>query len=508
MTGDASSSTTLSTGLVGQQLGDYRIRSDLGQGGMAEVYLGEQQSLCRSVAVKVLKPGLAHDPNYVRRFHREAQAAASLVHANIVQIHEVNCIDGYHVIVQEYVPGRNLKQILQRNERLDPAVALMITRQVAVALAKAHGQGLVHRDIKPENILISTEGLVKVADFGLARVTAGGRNVEVTEVGITMGTPLYMSPEQVEGRDVDQRSDIYSLGVTLYHMLAGKPPFDGDTALSVAVKHLKEEPPLLSDARPELPESVCRLVHRMLAKDPQQRFDSVAELSQELLSIPLESPPSDWPQDLGLTDSLLDAATIARFAETQQLALALRDAPQTSKLPLWAGWLAATVLGSCVAWTLQPADPLDARRNVEAASVQSGTSMRDQFVYASVSGTEDAWLNVINFPPPADDAELPLYKYRVLQARKRLVELYLGEGKYDLMLGECQELSAQDPTEEEFIAFGMAGEAIAYFFLGERELTADVLSRFTPALRRQLAQDDTELLELLEPIARASLLIP
>ena len=188
---------------------------------MAEVYLGEQQSLCRSVAVKVLKPRLADDATYVKRFHREAQAAASLVHANIVQIHEVNCIDGFHVIVQEYVSGENLKQILDRTTKLDPSIALLITRQVAVALAKAHSQDLVHRDIKPENILISTDSMVKVADFGLARVTKDRRKVELTEVGMAMGTPLYMSPEQVEGTEVDPRSDIYSLGVTLYHMLAG-----------------------------------------------------------------------------------------------------------------------------------------------------------------------------------------------------------------------------------------------------------------------------------------------
>src|SRR5262245_53658712 len=239
--------------LSGRRLGDYQLLRRLGRGGMAEVYLAEQLSLKRQVAFKVLKGSLAGDDAYIRRFHHEAQAAAKLVHANIVQIHEVGCIDGIHYIAQEYVSGQNVKQLLaRRGQGLEPALTVSILRQVAAALHKASEQGIIHRDIKPENIMLAQSGEVKVADFGLARV-ASQEAMNLTQVGITMGTPLYMSPEQVEGKPVDPRSDIYSLGVTCYQMLAGHTPFDGDTALAIAVQHLKNEPKRLEELRPDLP---------------------------------------------------------------------------------------------------------------------------------------------------------------------------------------------------------------------------------------------------------------
>ena len=185
--------------LSGHLLGDYRILRRLGRGAMADVYLAEQQSLGRQVAIKVLKPELASDSGYVQRFQREARAAASLIHANIVQIHEVACIDGVHLIAQEYVQGVNLQQYLARSGTLDLRLALLVIRQTAAALAKAAEQKIVHRDIKPENIMLTKAAEVKVADFGLARVLQAEGSVKLTQVGMTMGTPLYMSPEQAEG---------------------------------------------------------------------------------------------------------------------------------------------------------------------------------------------------------------------------------------------------------------------------------------------------------------------
>src|SRR6185503_1382159 len=201
---------------------------------MAEVYLAQQLSLGRQVAFKVLNEDLARDPNYVRRFHHEAKAAAALVHGSIVQIYEVGQEDGVHYISQEYVPGRNLGEVIRGSGSMSPALTLDILRQVASALHKAAIHGIVHRDVKPENIMLARSGEVKVTDFGLARVQGDGR-ANLTQIGVTMGTPLYMSPEQIEGRELDSRSDIYSLGVTAYHMIAGQPPFTGDTPLSVAV---------------------------------------------------------------------------------------------------------------------------------------------------------------------------------------------------------------------------------------------------------------------------------
>ncbi len=220
--------------LVGKTLKDYYVLRRLGQGAMAEVYLAQQLSLGRQVALKVLNAELARDPVYVERFHHEARAAAALVHAGIVQIYEVGQGDagqgvGSHYIAQEYVPGRNLGEVIRSRGRLEPALALDILRQVTAALAKAASEGIVHRDIKPENIMLARSGEVKVADFGLARVQGDG-GVNLTQIGVTMGTPLYMSPEQIEGRELDSRSDIYSLGVTAYHMLAGAAPHGRDSA--------------------------------------------------------------------------------------------------------------------------------------------------------------------------------------------------------------------------------------------------------------------------------------
>src|SRR5687768_9200467 len=223
--------------LTGRELGDYRVLRRLGAGGMAEVYLAEQRSLGRRVALKVLQTALARDASYVLRFQNEARAAAALVHANIVQIYEVGQSDGVHFIAQEYVPGKNLGELLKRQAALAPRLVLDILRQAAAALCKAGEAGIVHRDLKPDNILLSNSGEVKVADFGLARMESIDAKT-LTQVGVAMGTPLYMSPEQIEGRAVDVRSDIYSLGITCYHLLAGTPPHSGDTALAVALHHL------------------------------------------------------------------------------------------------------------------------------------------------------------------------------------------------------------------------------------------------------------------------------
>ncbi|HEY2826688.1 MAG TPA: serine/threonine-protein kinase, partial [Pirellulales bacterium] len=264
--------------LSGRQLGDYRLLRHLGRGAMADVYLAEQGSLRRQVALKILKRELADDHTYVRRFHMEAQAAASLVQANIVQIYEVGCIDGWHYIAQEYVDGQNLSQYITRSGSPPLKMAIAIMRQVSAALCKAAERGIVHRDIKPENIMLARSGEVKVADFGLARIGGGEESLKLTQVGITMGTPLYMSPEQVEGRPLDPRSDIYSLGVTCYQMLAGQPPFRGETALSVAIQHVRTQPERLENLRPDLPPALCRIIHKMLAKDPAQRQQGPREL--------------------------------------------------------------------------------------------------------------------------------------------------------------------------------------------------------------------------------------
>jgi eukaryotic-like serine/threonine-protein kinase len=322
------------------QVAGYRLLRRLGRGAMAEVYLAEQCSLRRHVALKVLRANLASEQSYVKRFQLEAQAAASLVHPNIVQIYEVGCQGGLHFIAQEYVPGLNLREWLARNGSAPLPLALGVVRQVAAALAKASHHGIVHRDIKPDNIMVSSSGEVKVADFGLARLSTS--DTRLTQEGYTLGTPLYMSPEQVEGRPLDTRSDIYSLGVTSYHMLAGQPPFAGDTALQVAVQHLRNEPPPLGQVRADLPAALCEMIHKMLAKDPQHRYSTAHEILRDLRAIYAACGLHvDDHSHTSLPTGLATVAT-SREALTGKLQVLMRPEPRAAGRRFW--WPAATVV--------------------------------------------------------------------------------------------------------------------------------------------------------------------
>ncbi|MCS7305159.1 MAG: serine/threonine protein kinase, partial [Thermoguttaceae bacterium] len=311
--------------LTGCQLGHFRLLRRLGQGAMAEVYLAEQLSLQRLVAVKVLKSRLASDPKAVARFQREARAAAVLIHPNIVQIYEVGCADGRHFIVQEYVQGENLRQWLARNGAPDLPTAISIMKQVASALAKANELGIIHRDIKPENILISRSGEVKVTDFGLARILSQPETVSLTQTGMTLGTPLYMSPEQLEGKPLDSRSDIYSLGVTCYQMLSGQAPFTGQTVLSLAFQHLHKEPIPLEKLCPHLPPGICRIVHKMLAKSPQQRYSSPQELLADLEKLEKQLAGQEVAEDaLGSQAAANEAGAEPLEVLSQRVSLLMR----------------------------------------------------------------------------------------------------------------------------------------------------------------------------------------
>jgi len=277
--------TAVERDLTGQTLGDFHVLRRLGQGGMGQVYLAEQISLKRKVALKILRAELAANAVSLQRFKNEAESVARATHANIVQVYAISEANGLHFMALEYVEGRNLREYLERKGPPEVLVALSIMRQVAAALQRAHELGIIHRDIKPDNILLTRKGEAKVADFGLSRLTDNGPALHLTQTGISMGTPLYMSPEQVECKAIDQRTDIYSFGVTCYHLLAGQPPFKGQSPFEVAIQHVQNDPPRLADIRPDLPAELCTLVQRLMAKKPEDRVQTGREIARELVRL-------------------------------------------------------------------------------------------------------------------------------------------------------------------------------------------------------------------------------
>lgn len=270
--------------LTGADLGDFQVSRLLGRGGMGEVYLARQVSLNREVALKVLRPDLLDNKTYLSRFEAEAWSAAKLNHPNIVHIYTFGAVEGLRFIAMEYVQGTNLREYIERKGPPDLPQSLSIMRQAGAAVGAAGEVGLVHRDIKPENLLLTRKGQVKVADFGLCRDLDDDRH-HVTQPGVTMGTPLYMSPEQAQGRAMDHRSDLYSLGVTYYHMLAGHPPFRAETALALAMKHVADTPVDLSVHRPDLPPDLTRLVMKLMSKSAADRYQSAAEMLRDLARV-------------------------------------------------------------------------------------------------------------------------------------------------------------------------------------------------------------------------------
>ncbi|HBL36956.1 MAG TPA: Stk1 family PASTA domain-containing Ser/Thr kinase [Firmicutes bacterium] len=269
--------------VIGRLLGNrYKIIELIGEGGMALVYKAECTLLQRVVAIKVLRAQYSSDREFVERFRREAQAAGSLSHPNIVNIFDVGQEGEIHYIVMEYIAGHNLKELINKEAPLPLNQAFRITLQISEALRHAHEHNIVHRDIKPHNILMTNEGMVKVTDFGIARaITASG----YTQTGVIMGSVQYFSPEQAKGIPVGPQSDLYSLGCILYEMLTGEVPFQGESPIAIALKHLQEEPPLFDRIAANYPKKVLEVLKRALAKDLDQRYPSALVLSKELQEI-------------------------------------------------------------------------------------------------------------------------------------------------------------------------------------------------------------------------------
>jgi len=325
--------------LTGMVLGGrYEIAEKLGAGGMAIVYRAQDTLLQRPVTVKVLRGELVADENVVRRFRREAQAAASLSHPNIVGVYDVGRQDDIHYIVMEYVQGKTLKEEISERGPLPPEEAVRIARQICEALRHAHAHHIIHRDVKPHNVLITPEGRVKIGDFGIAGAATGST---VTYPGSMLGTVYYFSPEQAQGRYGDERSDLYALGVVLYEMLTGRVPFEGESPVSVALKHIREIPPSPRELNPRVPPLAERIVMKAMAKEGERRYQSAAEMLRDLetLQRQLADRRSGWAPPGPARSSLGPAgATADRDRDrTQVVAAATPGAVGAGAGPVGAG---------------------------------------------------------------------------------------------------------------------------------------------------------------------------
>ena len=427
--------------LVGSQLADYLILSRLGRGGMADVYAARDMNLERDVAIKVLRPDLARDRDYITRFRREAKAAAKLNQPNIIQIYEVGEDESRHYIVQELISGQNLKEYLDRNGAVAPDQAVEILFGVASALDAAAVEGITHRDIKPENVMWSKTGEVKVADFGLARLgsDSDGSRADLTQAGLTLGTPRYMSPEQVQGRPVDPRSDLYSLGVMMYHLLAGRPPFEADDPLALAFAHVNETPKPLDRVRgnKDVPEWLVAIVAKLLRKDPIERFQSPGELLDTLTG-----DDSDHRTNARrLAGAATATARLQRVAdqENRNRRQRRRRAVALSLVPI-----AFIGLGAAVASQVKQDDLADL---LTPDAVPELGSVDEQFLEAAERDDAPGWKSVAQYFPADESAVNRSYASK---SSLQLAQLYLTQGRPRQAESVLVDLLNDPATDEKF----------------------------------------------------------
>jgi serine/threonine-protein kinase len=447
--------------LAEQTLGDFKLLRRLGRGGMAEVYLAEQKSLGRFVAIKVLLPEMLQESDDVplKRFEQEARTAGAISHPNIVQVYLIGEQDGLHYIVQEFVEGVNLSEFVKRHGPPDATTGLKILEHVSAALKVAGDAGIVHRDIKPENIMLTGNmsepneiDVAKVTDFGLAQLAQAPEALNLTQRGTTMGTPLYMSPEQINGEKLDPRSDIYSLGVTCYHMLAGRAPFRGETAMAVAAQHLQDTPEPLKDRRPDLPKSICDLIDRMMQKSPDDRFQDATALFEAVTKA--KAAIAD-----GQTDMSLSALGIPSMATRSNL----RKSQRSQIVMMLASCLGVAGISAALGHYMRPVDPL----SVPAAVGENRLPSREaQWAFALANPeSKAAWRAVID-----NYGDEPLEGG---WARVHLGRIYLNEERYN----NAQELFAevQRNTEESLQVQGAIGLAAVALRTDDLDRAAELI---------------------------------
>ncbi|KAA0958366.1 Stk1 family PASTA domain-containing Ser/Thr kinase [Planococcus kocurii] len=325
--------------LIGKSInGRYKIKELIGGGGMSNVYLAHDMILDRDIAIKILRYDFSNEEELRRRFQREALSTTSLAHPNIVNIFDVGEDESIHYLVMEYVPGKTLKEYIIEHSPVAPERAVEIMRQLASALAHAHHNQIVHRDIKPQNILMDAEGNVKISDFGIAMALSA---TSYTQTNSVLGTVHYLSPEQARGGTANKKSDIYSLGIVMYELITGKLPFSGESAVSIALKHLQTETPSLRDTVPSLPQSLENVVLKATAKNVQHRYQSADEMEADLATVllpeRLNEPTFVVPVDQDETramPAIKDPAAYGSEANTKTMPLPIKEVEEQQKAPI------------------------------------------------------------------------------------------------------------------------------------------------------------------------------
>ena len=301
----------------GQKINDrYEIVRSIGEGGMANVYLGYDTILDRNVAIKVLRGDLSNDEKFVRRFQREALSASSLAHPNIVEMYDVGEDDGLYYIVMEYIEGKTLKQLLKKRGTLTLSEAIDIMSQLTDGMAHAHDSYIIHRDLKPQNIMIKDDGQIKITDFGIAMAL---NSTQLTQTNSVMGSVHYLPPEQASGKGCTIKSDIYSMGIIFYELLSGSLPFKGDNAVEIALKHMREPLPSLREENSAIPQSIENIVKKATAKNPKNRYDSARSMHEDLLTALDDSRMDEPVYQYKYPENEIDSKRIKKLEETAKL---------------------------------------------------------------------------------------------------------------------------------------------------------------------------------------------
>ena len=473
--------------LIGSRLGDYQVLRKLGRGGMADVFAARQLSLGRDVALKVLRSEYARDKDYVERFRREARAAAKLNHPNIVQVYEVGSVDSVFYIAQELIDGGNLRQRLEDQGAIGAEEAIELLVGVASALELAAEAGITHRDIKPENIMRSTRGIIKVADFGLARISTdmSASQTSLTQAGLTLGTPRYMSPEQVQGHAVDARSDLYSLGVTMYHLLAGRPPFEADDPLALALMQLQETPTPLDRARakrapdgqPDLPEWLIAVVTRLMNKSPQDRFQSPSEL---LDAVHNEAAIS--------TISGLGVGTAAATIRLQRAADESRRVTMRRRMQFLAGVLLPLLITLCAGWRFEALDGPSVSRLLNPETVAGEESVQEQYLKAVDRNDEAGWRAVSQYFPPETGTINAGYHAK---SRIQLAAMFASQGRYEEAEEVLSELLRHPSLDSVYRTIALARRCINLEQWEKNNEAAEV-RRELQSVYQELSAENTE----------------